>query len=368
MDEARIGTLIETIYTSAFEEDGWDSLLQTMRTEFHASQAITLLWKKESGIPFFTASTISDHSANSRYESHYHKIDPFFSSSLLEAQSLVPMQVFSGDKIVPRTQYLKTEIYCDFVRHFDMGQPMGAIFGGSVDTIAHFIFHRPPSGEEFNGDDIKSLAALAPHLNRGLRLYRELGELRGKAGLFETAFDTLGAAFLLDANGCVLSLNKNAGQLLEGGGVLTLVNGRLGARHPADDAVLAAAFAPAPPGAAPADIVLRGGAYATGLRLAITPVKGRNIPLFGKTAHSERIAFMMTAVTLGPSLQNLMANHGLTRAEAEVALLLTEGLRAPQIAAHRETSIGTVNTQLKQIYAKTGADGQVTLILKLLGR
>ena len=77
---------------------------------------------------------------------------------------------------------------------------------------------------------------------------------------------------------------------------------------------------------------------------------------------------MVTAAALGPSLQNLITLYGLTRAEAEVALLLTEGLRAPQIGAHRETSTATVNTQLKQIYAKTGVDGQVALILKLRGR
>ncbi|MFZ5932427.1 MAG: helix-turn-helix transcriptional regulator [Pseudomonadota bacterium] len=269
---------------------------------------------------------------------------------------------------MPRTQYLKTEIYCDFVRHFDMGQPMVAIFGGSVDTIVNFIIHRPPSGEEYNDEDIKFLTALAPHLNRGLQMYRELEGLRGKAGLFEAAFDALGAAFLLDASGRVLMLNKGAGQLLEDGGVLSLIDGRLGARHAADDAVLAAAFAPSRPGAAPADIVLRGGAMAAGLQLAITPVKGRNIPLFASALHGERVAFMVTATALGPSLQNLMALHGLTRAEAEVTLLLSEGLRAPQIALHRETSIATVNTQLKQIYAKTGVDGQIALILKLLGR
>ncbi len=76
----------------------------------------------------------------------------------------------------------------------------------------------------------------------------------------------------------------------------------------------------------------------------------------------------MTAVALGPTVQSLMASHGLTQAEAEVALLLAQGLRAPQIAAQRATSIGTVNTQLKQIYAKTGVDGHVGLPVKLLGR
>jgi DNA-binding CsgD family transcriptional regulator len=71
---------------------------------------------------------------------------------------------------------------------------------------------------------------------------------------------------------------------------------------------------------------------------------------------------------VGLSPQKLAARYGLTQAEAEIALLLAEGLRAPQIAARRETSTATVNTQLKKIYQKTGASGHVALLIKLLGR
>lgn len=368
MDEARIGTLIETIYTSAFEEDGWDSLLHTLRPEFHAAHTSVQIWDRAEIRSPFTASTLEPECLKS-YSDYYHKLDPTYPVYLTNKLALDQGRTYTMEAYTDRSAWLHSEFYNDFLlRECEMVKPLICIFNASEREVSEMLIHLPPSGAEYSDGDRSLLRLLAPHLNRGLQLYRELEGLRGKTGLFETAFGALGAAFLLDASGCVLALNKKAERLLEGGGVLCLVNGRLGARHPADDAVLAAAFAPAPPGAAPADIVLRGGAYATGLRLAITPVKGRNIPLFGKTAHSERIAFMMTAVTLGPSLQNLMALYGLTRAEAEVALLLTEGLRAPQIAAHRQTSIGTVNTQLKQIYAKTGADGQVPLILKLLGR
>jgi len=368
MDEDQLGSLIETIYASAFEEDGWDALLQTLRGQFHASQALALAWDKATGTPFFVSSTISDTSANSRYEAYYHTIDPFFSPSLLNTQPVEPMPVYIGDSIVPRAKYLKAEIYCDFIRHYDMGQPLVAIFGGSAQTIAHFIVHRPPTQREFDAEEINLLRALTPHLNRGLRIYREVEGLRAKAGLFENALDAHAtASFMLDAAGRVLSLNKAAGEILTGG-QLTVCEGRLMARHPQDDAALQGALRPSQPGIAPAEIMLHATAHAPALRLRVTPVNGGGIPLFFDVTHTARTAFLVTAVPLGPTAENLITAYGLTRAEAEVSLLLLQGAKAAQIAAARETSIGTVNTQLKNIYAKLGVTGHVELLVKLMGR
>jgi DNA-binding CsgD family transcriptional regulator len=368
MDEARIGTLIENIYASAFGEVGWDSVLQTLRTEFHAASVTSLMSNKLNAAPMFAISTISDRSCANDFFNHYHAVDPEGHGLVENVDMFARRGVFPSSDLIPLSEYLNCEFYRDFGRRYDFCKGMTTIIGNHSFSITNIRLHRPLSGKDFTKEESERLATLAPHLNRGLRMYRELAGLRAKAGLFEAAFEALGAAFLLDASGRVLMLNRAAECMLKNDGVLCLVEGRLGARQAADDAVLAAAFAPMLPGAAPAEIVLRGGAMAVGLQLAITPVKGRNIPLFANALHGERVAFMVTATALGPSLQNLMALYGLTRAEAEVTLLLTEGLRAPQIALHRETSTATVNTQLKQIYAKTGVDGQIALILKLLGR
>lgn len=49
-------------------------------------------------------------------------------------------------------------------------------------------------------------------------------------------------------------------------------------------------------------------------------------------------------------------------------MLLLQGAKAAQIAATRATSTSTVNTQIKQIYQKTGVAGHVELLARLLGR
>ena len=62
--------------------------------------------------------------------------------------------------------------------------------------------------------------------------------------------------------------------------------------------------------------------------------------------------------------QRLKAAFGLTVAEAEVALRLADGVAVKQIAQERNTSEGTVRTQLKTIASKMGCSRQVEILLR----
>lgn len=56
---------------------------------------------------------------------------------------------------------------------------------------------------------------------------------------------------------------------------------------------------------------------------------------------------------------------GLSRAEQRVCTLLLTGARAREIAQALNLSVSTVRSQLRSIYAKTGASGQVELITRI---
>lgn len=368
MDEARVSQLIESIYASAFEENGWGRLLHTLRTEFHAATITSVGWRKTDAVPVFTATTLSDQSFARDYENHYHAIDPGVSDLIEKIDKYAQMGICSRFDGFPFADYPKTEFYCDFAKHIDMGQSMMAIIDSSQQVVANIHMYRPLHGNEFSCQEKNLLSALRPHLNRGLKIYREMEGLRAKAGLFADALDAHGGAtFMLDTTGKPLFLNQAAQQLMSGG-TMGLRDGCLIARHPEDNAALQAALRPPQPGMAPAEIMLRATATAPALRLSITPVNGGHIPLFFDVTHTSRAAFMLTATPLGPTAEHLIAAHGLTRAEAEITLLLLQGAKAAHIAAARDTSIGTVNTQLKNIYAKTDVAGHVELLVKLMRR
>ncbi len=57
--------------------------------------------------------------------------------------------------------------------------------------------------------------------------------------------------------------------------------------------------------------------------------------------------------------------YGLTRAEAEVAVALAAGTKAPDIAHGRSISINTVKTFRRRVYDKLGVSDQVELMREL---
>jgi DNA-binding CsgD family transcriptional regulator len=65
----------------------------------------------------------------------------------------------------------------------------------------------------------------------------------------------------------------------------------------------------------------------------------------------------------GPRLpqQRLVEAHGLTRAEARVALAAAQGSSVAEIAAQLQLSGKAVKTHLRRVYAKTGAARQAEL-------
>ncbi len=367
MDEDQLGALIETIYTSAFEEDGWGKLLEILRKQFHASQASVAVFGGRETYPPFAVSTLDPVSLEP-YSVYYYRLAPAIPGNNL---ALVPknVRVFQTTELLGYAAWINSEFHNDFLKSYDMSLPLVSYLDEAGDQTAYFVAHRPASSKDYSQEEVNLLRTLAPHLSRGLRIYREMTGLRAKASQFEAAFDTFAASFLLDHAGRVLALNRKAEELLAADGPLTVQNGRLTARHPPDQAELDAALSRQAPGAPPPELVLHGPAYCPAVRLSIMPVNGAgNIPLFFDVTRTARGAFLVTAVALGPTVQSLTANYRLTRAEAEVAQLLAQGLKAQQIAAHRCASVATVNTQIKQVYAKTCVDGHAGLMVKLLGR
>ena len=64
---------------------------------------------------------------------------------------------------------------------------------------------------------------------------------------------------------------------------------------------------------------------------------------------------------LGAAIDRQFARWGLTKAEAEVGLLLLKGLSHKEIAAIRETSERTVREQSRALYRKSGLSGRSSL-------
>jgi DNA-binding CsgD family transcriptional regulator len=69
-----------------------------------------------------------------------------------------------------------------------------------------------------------------------------------------------------------------------------------------------------------------------------------------------------------PRIGRLRAEFGLTKAEARLAVALTDGRSPAQAAKDFDVKLTTIRSQLQQIFAKTGTSRQVELVAMLLAR
>jgi DNA-binding CsgD family transcriptional regulator len=63
----------------------------------------------------------------------------------------------------------------------------------------------------------------------------------------------------------------------------------------------------------------------------------------------------------------LQSAHGLTPAEARVAIVLLEGRSAQEVADRLGVSFHTVRTQIREVYAKLGVDSRARFVRLMLG-
>jgi len=375
MDDALFKSLTDKIYTAAFDEAAWSSLLETLRVHFGASGSTMMSWQRTAGYPpILTFKSDCDAEYLRKYGGYFYKIDPWVRAGMNSGIVLIEPWVGTGDNLVPQAELIESEFYRDFLRHYDQCLLLVAATESTDKILASYSFFRPINGQEFDAGLINDLWALAPHLKRGSIIYRQSAELRARSGLFETSFNELAAAILLlDEHGRVLEMNASAKRLLDAPNhlkVLGLKNGCLVARIASDDTALASALKRRPGFAPPAELVLHGPSPAASLRLAITPLSTGSFPLWNDINQRPQSVILLMASPLIPSLPvtaRLVERYDLTLAEAEVTLLLLEGLSPTQIAARRDKSINTIKAQIKQIYAKTGVTGQTALLAHLLG-
>lgn len=158
----------------------------------------------------------------------------------------------------------------------------------------------------------------------------------------------------LAIDGRLLEANGTASELLRRGDVLTLRDGRISAKRPAETERLRQLVW--------AGCGIRGAslASATGERLLVLVV-GLTTPLRERGIHALLVA-CHPARTDRPPVDLLRDIWDLTDAEATLLVDLLQGKRLDVAARQRQRSVETVRTHLKHVFGKTGTTRQAELM------
>ena len=223
---------------------------------------------------------------------------------------------------------------------------------------------QPPYG----ADELAALRALAPHLNRALRVTLRLREMEARASALAEMNDrALVALVLTDAFGHIAGVNRPARSILAEGDGLLIRDGALRASRGDDNAKLSrliheAAGARAMPMSGVMQ-VLRPSCRRP-IALVVSPTCNAGSP-FGRS-HAVSIAFADPEHAPEADADLLARLYGFTAREATVAALLLRGRSPTETAAELAMTENTVRTHIRHVFDKTGVERLADLVRLLM--
>lgn len=226
---------------------------------------------------------------------------------------------------------------------------------------------RPP----FTAEQIAFADSLVPHFKRAHDMLDALRASRHGHAVVQEVIDRLPSGLILiDEDGRVLTLNDSARRSLEANGELSIRDDRLVWDDPSGEKWLQDAIRAATSPDTRQDVAVaisRGARARDGTRLPILVAPMLASPSNSTLPETAVLVFLgLTRIGSETAIELLCSIYDLTRAEAELAWLLGDGRSLEEAAAERGVTLNTARSQLKRVFAKTGATRQPELVRLVL--
>ncbi|ESQ77682.1 hypothetical protein ABAC402_00710 [Asticcacaulis sp. AC402] len=260
----------------------------------------------------------------------------------------------------------RSPAYGAWIKTYDVGVSCLSPLLRRDDMLVGMAVGRGDRYGVFSDAEVRAYTAIAPHVRAAVRTQMAMeGQSLGLvSGLLE-ALST--AAFVCDGAGAIRAMSPRAEALLAGGKWLKVSRGRLTSRQDGDARRFELGLAGAAtlsPGAAhgpPEALVMRDEASGDYLHLEFVALPGEH-RRFGLAAMVIARAVRKETVRTAELARQLF---DLTPAEAMVAAHLAAG-RGPQaIAEDTGKSVGTIRSQIRSIFEKSGVQSQLELVATL---
>ncbi len=329
--------LLDTIYDTAAEPELWPTAL-TQLADFTGSQG---------GISrvYFDYNGRLSEDCNQAYKER-HVQNPW--NDAMQRQPVG--RVVLSDEVVPLASLKPTLFYDEVLRPQDVAHNVMIALAMRDDFCVAFNLCRSARQGQLTAEQQDSVSQLVPHLRRAIGLgFRMDGYRALQSGQFRVLDHLAAGVVLLDSQSRLLYANAAARAHDTLHGPLSLRRNSVAARSPAYAQRLAALIRAARLGAPSASMQL--------ITILVVSVRGKDVGRLGDL-HMPDAAVMLFIVDpadrLGIPPAWIMDAYGLTRAEARVALVASQGLSTPEIAAQLGLSVNTVKTHMRRIYSKTG--------------
>jgi DNA-binding CsgD family transcriptional regulator len=307
------------------------------------------------------------------YAQRFHALNPHVArarSDFAEARARHLGRARLGSDIVPDTEFLRSEYYTDFARHYERRHMLGGMVGiGEATPVSVF---RGEGTRPFGAPEQQLLQALLPHLQNALELRTRLARDTQSVWLTRAALDALPYGVgLVDAGLKIRFVNEVASLYLAGpdAGLFSIRSGPhvgsglyLGALSRDEASTLRRLVGSATSGG-PGGSMHSRSRDGSAMAVLVTPVPRGLMQDMAAAIPAAHTAEVLAIVIIrpvdrraAPPPEMLCELYGLTQAEAAVAVALVGGATAEQVARQRGVSLMTVRVQIRAILGKSGCD------------
>ena len=361
--DPKVSELLASIYEGPLETEPWQTFLGHLRHVMGANSA-TLVLKppssRDRGVLRIDGGMME---SVARYQESLFAMDPFL--------HLPPGEIKCLLELIPEDEWVKSELYKVCMEPAGFFDSLGVDIHVPDEMEAGLRVTRDKASPRFNDTDKALMREIVGHLERAIRLHVRLNKIESERALYAGAVNQLSlATILLDENGAVLSCNRMAEQLLSREPELQVSNGYLQVGDEATTAELQRLIGAVleqqqhgGPAVIEAMRIQRDGDYSD-LGVAVRPVpmnewsEGRSVPT---------VAIFISDPDFGAEapVRVIARLFGFTPTEAQLSLLLAEGLSLDEASQALGISRNTARTHLRSIFNKTGVSRQ-TLLVRLI--
>lgn len=365
----QLGSLIEHVYDAAVETTRWPAFLSRLSSVLGGQMPSLFLHDPRTASGSLTINVGWDAKMARSYSEYYSERNIWLRS---RPDLLRPGVVRTSHMMCLRKAFLASEWYADYCRPMGFSQGIGATVLEDAGVTSNIVVMADERRDDYGPEDIALVRALLPHLQRALRTHSVLaqGEAR-RCELQETLEQLATGVVLVSHDARVIFMNEAARHLVASRDAVAVDRIGIRAIDSGETATLRALIAQA------AQTSQRRGLHAGGtlrvsrrhgrkpLELTVSPISVGNFGLSPKKAPRAVAVIYISdpeqiVATAGQAFARL---HGLTRAEERVVItILRSGGNIRSVADELAISHNTLKTQLKSVYAKTGARGQADLI------
>jgi DNA-binding CsgD family transcriptional regulator len=283
--------------------------------------------------------------------------------ALTPPTTVVPRDALTSDAELERMQF-----YQDAMRPLDSWHLAVMNVHRDESYLAPMAFSRTRRQRPFGEEELRALRALAPHLNRALRVTLRLREMEARASALAGMSDrALSAIILTDAFGRVAESNGLARSILAENDGLAIRDGVLRAARSDDCARLARlVHEAAGAGVMPMSGVMQVSRPSARRPLALVVSPTRNAASPFDRSHAVSIAFADPERAPEPDAELFRRLYGFTAREAAVAALLVQGRSPTEAADELAMTENTVRTHIRHVFDKTGVERLSDLVRLLM--